>query len=288
MTAGAIEVIQGEMKQTTITLTSVGGFNESMNVGYAYLGNGPAGTAVDINPAAVIPTATGSTTILSFTAGATTAAGSYTIRAIVSGGGLTATTDIPVTVAVPLTLVTNQAISGNKDQALSPITANGGLGTALFTISKGTLPTGVTFNPDGTFGGKPTARGTYTFTVQVADAEGHTVNRDYTVRIHDPAFRAFVMNSSSWTVEKSILPNQINLSPVITISAVDDYGNPVDLPTSQIQILSSAHTGRHSTDGGASLSIANISRPALTAGTRVLQFPMRIRLSALPHSLFRA
>ena len=56
MTAGNINVVQGEMRQTSVTLTSVGSFNESMNMSYAYQGNVPTGATVNIDPGAVTPT----------------------------------------------------------------------------------------------------------------------------------------------------------------------------------------------------------------------------------------
>ena len=47
-------------------------------------------------------------------------------------------------------------------------------GTPPYTVSnvQGTLPAGVTINPDGTFAGLPTAAGAFDVTVDVADSLG--------------------------------------------------------------------------------------------------------------------
>lgn len=66
------------------------------------------------------------------------------------------------------------------------ITASGGLSPYAFSVSSGSLPTGLTLGASsGILSGTPTTAGTNTFTVQVADAElpAVTATQSYTVTV---------------------------------------------------------------------------------------------------------
>lgn len=67
----------------------------------------------------------------------------------------------------------------------STITASGGLAPYTFTLSTGSLPTGVTLSASGALSGTPTTSGSVTFTVKVADSETvpATATQSYTVNI---------------------------------------------------------------------------------------------------------
>src|ERR1017187_2239097 len=52
------------------------------------------------------------------------------------------------------------------------IGATGGTPPYTFAIVSGALPAGLTFSPGGSFGGTPTAFGTFKFTVRVTDSAG--------------------------------------------------------------------------------------------------------------------
>jgi hypothetical protein len=57
-------------------------------------------------------------------------------------------------------------------------------GTASFTLTSGAIPPGLTFNSTtGTFTGTPTTPGSYTFTFDITDGAGYTLNRTYTVNV---------------------------------------------------------------------------------------------------------
>ncbi|MDX2181463.1 MAG: putative Ig domain-containing protein, partial [Bryobacteraceae bacterium] len=57
-------------------------------------------------------------------------------------------------------------------------------GTASFTLTSGVIPPGLTFNwTTGTFSGNPTTPGSYSFTFDITDAAGLTLNRTYTINV---------------------------------------------------------------------------------------------------------
>ncbi|MDL1910257.1 hypothetical protein FBQ81_06120 [Chloroflexi bacterium CFX6] len=64
------------------------------------------------------------------------------------------------------------------------ITASGGSATPYtFSVISGALPPGLTLNSDGTWGGAPTTAGTFTFTVQAADANNVAAMREYSITV---------------------------------------------------------------------------------------------------------
>jgi hypothetical protein len=65
-----------------------------------------------------------------------------------------------------------------------PITAGGGTPPYKYTVTDGTLPTGLTLNPDtGIISGTPTKTGPFTFTITVTDAQGATGSQTYTITV---------------------------------------------------------------------------------------------------------
>lgn len=75
----------------------------------------------------------------------------------------------------PLLVVSDPlALSGTAGQSLSALLANnvsGGVPPEKFSVTNGSLPAGVSLNPDtGELSGTPTAAGTTTFEVSVSDS----------------------------------------------------------------------------------------------------------------------
>lgn len=66
------------------------------------------------------------------------------------------------------------------------LSQTGALGTPTYVVVSGALPPGVVLNTNGTFGGSPTATGTYTFTVEVTDQSGCTGTMAYTLIVDCP------------------------------------------------------------------------------------------------------
>lgn len=80
-----------------------------------------------------------------------------------------ATREFSITVA-PFTVATASLPAAKVATTYAPkLTANGGKGTLVWTVVSGTLPPGLKLSTAGAFSGKPTAAGSFTFTVQVAD-----------------------------------------------------------------------------------------------------------------------
>jgi cyclophilin family peptidyl-prolyl cis-trans isomerase len=65
------------------------------------------------------------------------------------------------------------------------IIANGNNGAATFSISSGSLPTGLSLNSStGVISGTPTAANSYSFTVEATDSKGATATESYSVTIN--------------------------------------------------------------------------------------------------------
>lgn len=127
-------------------------------------GSNPLPAGLSLNPAGVIsgtPTAAATTTI--------------TVKATDSAGG-TATKELSLTInpsgAQPL-VITTPALSGGTVGTVynATLAVAGGTGTKTWSISSGTLPTGLSLNAStGVISGTPTAPGSSTFTVRVQDS----------------------------------------------------------------------------------------------------------------------
>ncbi|MEN9504535.1 MAG: hypothetical protein RI958_461 [Actinomycetota bacterium] len=118
--------------------------------------------------------------------GVPTAAGTstFTVQVDDTAGG-TATAQLSVTVAAPVTVdaVTLPGGTTNTAYVATSITAAGGTGTYTYSRTAGTLPAGLTLSAAGLLSGTPTAAGTSTFTVQALDGAGRTGTRQFSVTV---------------------------------------------------------------------------------------------------------
>ena len=79
------------------------------------------------------------------------------------------------------------------------VLANGGTGPFSYSVSTGSLPTGLSLSgSDGKVTGTPTATGTFTFTVKVTDNVGASKSQSYTVIIN-PAVGINTVSLANWT-----------------------------------------------------------------------------------------
>jgi hypothetical protein len=135
------------------------------------LGTLPAG--LTLTPAGVLagtPTAPGSTT---FTVRGTDANGCFAERVY------TLVIACPVITLAPPTLP-----AGTTGVAYSQtITASGGTGPYVFTVTSGALPAGLTLTPAGVVAGTPTTAGTTTVTIRGTDASGCFAELVYSIAV---------------------------------------------------------------------------------------------------------
>lgn len=103
--------------------------------------------------------------------GKPTAAGTTSFTVQVSDGITKATRVLSITVNPPLTITTTSLPASHVSVAYSQtLAASGGNGIYTWSISGGSLPTGLSLVPaTGVISGTPTAAGNFSFTVQAAD-----------------------------------------------------------------------------------------------------------------------
>jgi hypothetical protein len=123
----------------------------------------------------------------------------FTIQATDS---LSATGSRAYTVAVgtfSLAVQPNTLPNGTQGVAYNQtLTAVGGTPPYTFSLSSGTLPTGVTLASDGTMSGTPSVPGSYTFIIQASDGTGDTGFRTYS---------NLVIGGNVLTIAPPTLPN---------------------------------------------------------------------------------
>ena len=131
-------------------------------------------TGLILNPA------TGSIT------GTATATGSSTITVNVTDSAHTTVTSQPLTIVIDTALaITTTSLSGGSVGTAYSATlqATGGAQPYTWSVSSGSLPQGLSLKANGVISGTPTAAGSSTFTVQVADSESPAVIRQATFSI---------------------------------------------------------------------------------------------------------
>jgi hypothetical protein len=102
------------------------------------------------------------------------------------------TTALPFNItAPPFSILTSSPLSsGRINQSYSQtLQSQGGIGTLTWTVALGQLPAGLSLTTTGTIEGSPTAMGTATFTVQVADSTPPTpriVQKTFEITINAP------------------------------------------------------------------------------------------------------
>ncbi|WP_269790017.1 DUF4347 domain-containing protein [Stenotrophomonas sp. Iso1] len=86
--------------------------------------------------------------------------------------------------AAQVTLDTRVLPPASGDQGYSQtLTASGGSAPYRFAVTGGQLPAGLSLAPTGELSGEPEAAGSYTFTVEVTDANGFTGTQSLTLKV---------------------------------------------------------------------------------------------------------
>ena len=119
-------------------------------------------------------------------AGTPSAGGAYNFTVQVTDSSSAHTSaSFTLTVRVPLTIVTQTVLAtGSAGHAYSQsLVSQGGSGTVSWSLVSGSLPAGLTLHPNGVIDGVPAQVGSFSITIQAANASGATVSRAFTLSI---------------------------------------------------------------------------------------------------------
>ena len=158
--------------------------------------------------------------------------------------------------SVVLSITTTTLPGGSVGLAYNQLVhASGGTGTLTWSIDVGTLPPDLTLNPTtGVIAGTPTAAGTSSFTVRVADTAGQTATQPLSILINSPSPPSITTTTLPggsvglaysegleasggtgtlvWSLSAGSLPANLTLSSTGTIS-----GTPTDTGTSNFTVM---------------------------------------------------
>jgi hypothetical protein len=121
--------------------------------------------------------------------GTATTAGAYNFTVTISNQyGCSTTQNYSITVTCPtISLSPNTLPNAPIGQTYNQtITVTGSTNVFNFTVSAGSLPTGMTLSTAGVLSGTPTVAGTYTFTITATDNFGCTTSTQYTIVVACP------------------------------------------------------------------------------------------------------
>ncbi|UGQ35176.1 putative Ig domain-containing protein [Janthinobacterium sp. PLB04] len=137
--------------------------------------------------------------------GTTNVAGSFPVSIKVAdsstgaGAPFSASNSYTLIVVAPVISVTPGSLAAPKVATAysQQLTASGGVAPYAYTVSAGSLPAGLTLSSSGLLSGTPTAGGSFTATVQAADAHQFTGTQSYTL----------VVSSATVSLTPATLPN---------------------------------------------------------------------------------
>ncbi|HEY0830746.1 MAG TPA: Ig domain-containing protein [Candidatus Dormibacteraeota bacterium] len=78
------------------------------------------------------------------------------------------------------------------------LSATGGVAPYVWSVSAGALPGGLTLGPDGSLSGNPTSAGTFSFTIQVADAGTSTASLPGVISIAAPLSASLIASCAQY------------------------------------------------------------------------------------------
>jgi putative Ig domain-containing protein/Ig-like domain-containing protein len=122
------------------------------------------------------------------------AAGTYNFQWRMAQDGVGAFGDFSTNVSIvvsqpggggqPLVITTTVLGNGTKNVLYSQqVTATGGTPAYTWSLSSGSLPSGVTISSTGLIIGTPVVAGSFSFTVMVRDQAAHTATRNFKINI---------------------------------------------------------------------------------------------------------
>ncbi|MGO9540968.1 MAG: choice-of-anchor tandem repeat GloVer-containing protein [Terriglobales bacterium] len=169
-------------------------------------------------PGLTLNTSTGAIT------GTPATAGTYNFTSeVVDSQGNTATSSCSIVVAS--TTLTLSCPAGTAQVGVaysSALVGSGGVAPYTFSITSGSLPSGLTLNTStGAITGTPTTAGTYSFTAQVADSQGNTAISSCSIVVSSPSLtlscptgtaQAGVAYSSALTAMGGVAPYTFSIA----------------------------------------------------------------------------
>jgi hypothetical protein len=118
----------------------------------------------------------------------------------------------------PMTITTTSLPSGFIDKTYAAkLTESGGVGTLVYTVIAGTLPTGIKLSTAGAFSGLPTVIGTNSFTVQL---------KDHNTPTPDVATANLSITVNPMTITTTSLPNGVHAKAYSAKLAVSGGKSP--------------------------------------------------------------
>jgi hypothetical protein len=150
----------------------------------------------------------------------------FTVQATDSGSpSQSAPQTLTLRIAAPLVITTaslpGAKFSGAYSQTLA---ASGGISPYVWSLASGSgpLPTGISLSPAGVLSGTPTAIGTFSFTVQVADnsAPQQVATKSFSIIVSNTYTVSFYVQPSNAYVNKEIEPD-------VKVKVVDSTGKGV-------------------------------------------------------------
>ncbi len=160
--------------------------------------------------------------------GTPTVSGTFnvTIRATDSSGGagapFSATRSYTLSINAPGITVSPGALSATQVAVAfsQQFSASGGNGSYTYTVSAGSLPSGLTLSAGGLLAGTPTAAGSYSFSVTATDGLNFTGARAFTVNVGQPVPVAVNDNASTLANSAATLAVTTNDTGPITSIAI--------------------------------------------------------------------
>ncbi len=235
----SLSVTQGSSATSTISTSVSNGFNSSIALSISGL---PSGVTASFSPATIAAPGSGSST-LTLTASSTATTGTFNTIVSATGGGITHTSVIPVTVntatapnftlsASPTSL---SVAAGSSGTSTISTTVSGGFNSAVLLSATG-LPSGVTaaFSPTSiaapgsgsstlTFtAGSTAAAGTSTITINASGGGvSHSTSVSLTITtggtttqiLGNPGFENGSTNPAPWTVTAGVVNNSTSEPP---------------------------------------------------------------------------
>ena len=208
--------------------------------------NIPGNNTVVFNLGAVGTVTSASATQLIVTFSVRPTLGNLTAVVTNNGNNSGALVQVATVVSIALSALPNSTVS----QPYTPVvSATGGSGPYTFSLTSGTLPTGLTLNPNGTFSGTPTATGTYTFTLKATQSAYASGSRTYTVTIN-PAPSISYLTTTAWTQGQPGFTGTMTVTGGTPAHAL--FGTPTGVPPGLTAVLNGntiSFTGTPTTTG---------------------------------------